>query len=215
MIGRVADSVTYLLGTLRRLARLPRPDAVVALSDPPLLLAAALLVGRVRGYRTIFWLQDLYPHLAGKLGVLREGGLAYRGLHRIASHLHAAVDGVITLGPAMSRTMVASGSSAERTAHVHNWADTRAVYPVLPGENPFVTAHGLAGKFVVLYSGNAGRAHEFGAVMEAMRRLRDDPGVVFVFIGGGHRLSAIRSEAERHGLVNRSSTRFPPPAFPW
>ncbi len=202
LLGRLADSAGYFLGATWRLARLPRPDAVVALSDPPLLLAPSLLVGRLRGFRTVYWLQDLYPHLAARLGVVRERGAGYRVASRVARRLHAAADGVVTLGPAMSRVVVAAGARAERTAHVDNWADADAIRPVAPEDNPFVAEHGLAGRFVVLYSGNAGRAHDFGAVTEAMRRLRDDAGVVFVFIGGGNRLPEIRAETERHGLRN-------------
>jgi glycosyltransferase involved in cell wall biosynthesis len=98
--------------------------------------------------------------------------------------------------------MVRAGAREERTAVVHNWADAAAVRPVPADENPFRREHGLAGKFVVLYSGNAGRAHTFHAVQEAMRRLREDPGILFLFIGGGHRMAEIRAAAERDGVEN-------------
>jgi glycosyltransferase involved in cell wall biosynthesis len=202
LAGRASDYASYLAGALFRLLRMPPPDVIVAMSDPPLLLGVALAAARLRGGRVVYWLQDLYPHLAARLGVLREDSPAYRALYESTFRLHAACDAVITLGPRMTQAVVASGARPERTGHVHNWADTESLYPVPPADNPFLRQHDLVGKFVVLYSGNAGRAHVFDAVIEAMRRLRDDPDVVFLFIGGGKSLPEIRARCEREGLKN-------------
>jgi len=202
LLGRAGDYATYLSGAFVRLLRLPRPDVVVPMSDPPLLLLPTLMVGKVRRFRTVYWLQDLYPHLAAKLGVLREDGPLYRLLQAGVRRLHARCDGVVTLGPQMARCAIEAGAPAERTAFLHNWADEEAIRPLPPEENPFLREQGLEGKFVVLYSGNAGRAHTFDAVLEAARRLRDDPGVVFLFIGGGKALPRIRETVQREGLEN-------------
>lgn len=202
LVARLGDHASYLGGALLRLLRLPRPDLVVAMSEPPLLLGVALLGARLRGAATVYWVQDVYPHLAGKLGVLSERGLPYRAIAWLTRRMHAACDAVITLGPRMAEVLVGSGARPERVSFVHNWADAAAVRPLPPAENPFVRDNGLEGKFVVLYSGNAGRAHTFDAVVEAMRRLRDHPDVRFLFIGGGNRLGEIRAAAERERLSN-------------
>ncbi|HEX8903408.1 MAG TPA: glycosyltransferase, partial [Longimicrobiaceae bacterium] len=47
--GRVGDYASYLAGAFLRLLRIPRPDLVVAMTDPPFLLAPALVAGRLRG----------------------------------------------------------------------------------------------------------------------------------------------------------------------
>lgn len=202
IIGRIGDYLSYFAGSFVQLLRLPKPDLVVAMTDPPLLLAPVLAAGAMRGFRTVYWVQDLYPQLAAKLGVMREGGFAYGLFSAIGRRLNRGADAVVALGPQMARAMVDAGARPERTAVVHNWSDASAVRPVPPEDNPFLAEHGLLGKFVVLYSGNAGRAHTFEAVSEAMRRLRDEAGVVFVFIGGGPKLGEIRAAAERDALPN-------------
>jgi hypothetical protein len=53
------------------------------------------------------------------------------------------------------------------------------------GRERFRAAHGLTGKFVVMYSGNHSPCHPLDTVLEAARVMRDDTGVAFVFIGGG------------------------------
>jgi colanic acid biosynthesis glycosyl transferase WcaI len=200
--GRLADYVTYMGGAFLRLLRIRQPEVVVAMSDPPFLLLPVLAAARLRGSRTVYWLQDLYPHVAARLGVLRENGVIFRLLARLARGLHARCDLVIALGPQMWRAAVAAGSPPERTVYIHNWADSGSIQPVAREENPFLAEHGLADKFVVLYSGNAGRAHTFESIIEAMRRLRDEPDIVFVFIGGGQQFPRLRRAAEAEGLRN-------------
>lgn len=205
LIGRLGDTLTYFAGVLWQLMRLPRPDLVTAMSEPPFLLVPALLIGRLRRIPTVYWLQDLHPHLAGQLGLIEQRTLLYRALESFARALHSRCDAIVTLGAQMTRVVLANGGRSGRVTHVHNWADAQAIRPVAPEDNPFVQEHGLQGKFVVLYSGNAGRAHTFDAVTEAMRRLADRADIVFVFIGGGKRLAEIQEVARAERLPN---TRF-------
>lgn len=201
-MGRLSDYLSYLLGTGWRLMRLPKQDVVVGMSDPPFIMGLAVLAGTLRGWKRVYWVQDLFPQIAGALGVLAPRGMIYRLADRAARWLNARADLVIALGPRMAERLAAAGAPAERVTYVHNWADAHAIRPVPPAENPFVARHGLAGKFVVLYSGNAGRAHRFDGVMAAARLLRHDDGVVFLFIGGGKRTAELRAEAEEAGLGN-------------
>jgi glycosyltransferase involved in cell wall biosynthesis len=60
----------------------------------------------------------------------------------------------------------------------------------------------LRDKFVVGYSGNMGRAHEFATLLDAAHRLRDDSDIMFVFIGAGAQRAAIEEEVKRRGLTN-------------
>src|SRR5262249_42604099 len=53
----------------------------------------------------------------------------------------------------------------------------------------------LGDAFVVAYSGNLGRAHEFATIAAAMRRLGDNDRIKFLFIGSGAQLDAVRRDA--------------------
>jgi len=202
LLGRALDYLTYAILGCHTLLRMPRPDAMVAMSDPPFILAVVLLCARLRGARSVYWVQDVYPALASKLGILKEGGLIFRLLYGLSTHLHKTCDLVIALGPRMAQTMISAGARPDRTTYIHNWADTEAISPVPRTDNSFLAEHALSGKFVVLYSGNAGRGHTFSTTCEVMDRLRHDDRIIFVFIGGGAKSAAIRSFAARAQLPN-------------
>lgn len=199
---RAIDQGTYMLASALRLGRIPRTDVVVAMSDPPLVLAVAVALARARGHRVVYWLQDVYPQLAARLGVIRERGIVYRVWAALLRALYARCGAIVALGPAMAREAVVAGAPPDRTVVVSNWADTSAIRPAASGASALAQAHGLAGKFVVLYSGNAGLAHTFEAVIAAAVRLRDDPRIVFLFVGGGAKRRFIEREAVKHALTN-------------
>ena len=63
-------------------------------------------------------------------------------------------------------------------------------------------AFGLTEKFIVGYSGNLGRAHEFDTLLEAASLLSHDGDIVFLMIGGGAGMLALRQAVIRRGLDN-------------
>jgi glycosyltransferase involved in cell wall biosynthesis len=61
---------------------------------------------------------------------------------------------------------------------------------------------GLEDKFVVGYSGNLGRAHEFDTILDAATQLRSEQNIAFLFIGGGAQRARVEEEGLSRGLDN-------------
>ena len=57
-------------------------------------------------------------------------------------------------------------------------------------------------KFVVGYSGNMGRAHDFDTLIGAMKRLREEENIVFLFIGGGAGKNSLEVAVKQFNLDN-------------
>jgi len=203
LVGRALDYLSFYVSAGWALWReLDARTVVVAKTDPPLISVVAAAVARLRGAELVNWLQDLFPEVAGALGMrLGRGavGGALRGLRNWS--LRAARANVV-LGRCMAERVIAEGVPAEQVEVVHNWADGAEVRPVVPGANALRREWGLDGRFVVGYSGNLGRAHEFATVLEAAERLRGREDVVFLFIGAGAQRRQVEEEAARRGLGN-------------
>ncbi|MDB4912872.1 MAG: glycosyltransferase [Gemmatimonadetes bacterium] len=199
--GRLLDYLTYFLGSAVQGVSRPRHDVYVALSDPPFIISVALLAGRIKRGKVVYWVQDLFPQVAAALDVMDSQGILYRALLAVSGWLNSHAELVIVLGGQMAKSIAGAGAHGERIAVVQNWSDSRAITPMASADNPFVAANGLVGKFVVLYSGNAGRAHRFDALVYAARALKGEPDIVFVFIGGGHRLPEVKAATAGLGNV--------------
>jgi glycosyltransferase involved in cell wall biosynthesis len=86
---------------------------------------------------------------------------------------------------------------------IANWSDDETLLPVAHTDNPLLTQWDLAGRFVVMYSGNMGRAHEFETVLAAATRLQQHaPDIVFLFVGSGAQKATMAADATRRGLAN-------------
>ena len=75
-------------------------------------------------------------------------------------------------------------------------------------DNPLRREWNLADKFVLGYSGNLGRAHEFETVLAAAERLRDESRIAFLMIGGGKRFEELAAAVQARGIAG--SFRFLP-----
>ena len=196
--GRLIDYVTFMIAAGWRLWRFPRPDLVIAMTTPPMLVRVALPICRRRNARLVYWAMDLYPDVAFALGVLRRDGWLGRWLHRAARRSILAADRIVALETGMAERLAAQG--AGRVDVIDNWCDGEVIRPRPLEDHPLRRRHGWDGKFIVLYSGNMGLAHEFDTVLDAAAALGDRPEIVFAFVGGGARATDIERGAAERGL---------------
>jgi glycosyltransferase involved in cell wall biosynthesis len=177
--------------------RLGPVDAVVSMTDPPLQVAAVTLAScRVR--KKIHWAQDVYPELAEELGVIPRGGLLARVLRAMSMWALRRQDEIVVVGRCMRERLVRRGLDARKIVVIPNWS------PVGASSAEVVAAMrkklGWDGKFVVLYSGNLGLAHDFETLVSAAKLL-EGAGVMMAFAGEGPRLEEVRRATSRSGHV--------------
>ncbi len=222
LIGRTIDYVTFYMfaaSTLWRLAR--RGDVLVAKTDPPMLSVIAAPIARVRGARLVTWLQDLFPEVAeaAGLGRGRLAGAAYGALRAIRNRSLQKAAMNVTLGDRMAQRLEANGIKPHSISIVHNWADSALIRPIAHPDNGLRSAWGLQDKFIIGYSGNLGRAHDYDTLLDAIshveteRRVAEDlngsewppavlPEIVWVFVGGGALYTALAREVGQRGLTS-------------
>ena len=204
LTGRAMDYLSFyptMALALWRLAR--RGDVVIAKTDPPLLSVIAAPVAALRGARLVNWLQDLYPEVAVALGmgaVRGPMGALARAL-RNASLRAARVN--VAIGETMAARLAGQGVAPERIAVIPNWSDDVAITPQALDGAGLREAWGLAkSDFVVGYSGNLGQAHEVETLFGAAERLRDEPRIRFLFVGGGRHSEGLKQRACEAGLTS-------------
>lgn len=201
LIGRTVDYLTFYASAFVLLMRLLESgDVVVAKTDPPLISLVAGAAAWFRGAALVNWLQDVFPEVAERLGlrVMRglPGALA-KGLRNVSlrqAHIN------VVLGDRMAEVI---NPVAPNPRVIHNWALGNLIRPLEFNESELRRAWSLQNRFVVAYSGNLGRAHEFNTILGAIEALREDDDVMFLFIGGGKQLGEFRNEVHRRSLTSR------------
>lgn len=199
--GRLLDYASFYVRALGAIFR-RRHDGVVFLTTPPLLPVAGAVARALRGQRYAIWSMDLHPDAEIASGMLSRNSIAARVLRRLNAWSYRRADRVVDLGEYMKSRIIGYGVDRARTRTVHVWSAREEIEPTPRDENPVRRELGLGDRFVVMYSGNAGLVHDFRDILEAMRRLREDPRIYFLFVGGGPRRGEIEAFAATHSLKN-------------
>lgn len=174
LVARAVDYATFYVAsawTLWRLAR--RGDIVVVKTDPPLLSLFATPVAALRRAHLVNWHQDIFPEVAqAVLGERRPWIRHLVGPLRWARNalLRRSAMNVV-LGGRMADTLMRLGVPQQRIRSIPNWADGASIHPVAAAANALRREWAGDGAFVIAYSGNLGRAHEFRTFLDAAERL--------------------------------------------
>ena len=207
--GRALDYLSFYRAADRSLQELVEPgDALLAMTDPPLCSILAMRAARKKQANLVNWLQDIYPEIAVELGVpLLRGAIATSVSKWRDRSLKSAAMNVV-VGQAMAERLLKLGVRPDQIKVIHNWTDDADIAPISREQNWLRTQWGLEDKFVVGYSGNLGRAHEFDTILAASELLRHDPRIVFLIIGSGHLHDQLAKLVQSRGLA--SQFRFLP-----
>ena len=197
--GRAVDYASFYASAWRLLRKtLKRDDILVAMTDPPLVSIPAMHAAKGRGAHLINWLQDLYPEVAIQLGVPILNGRLGKAVSYLRDQSLRSAAANIVVGQLMADKL--RDLKSNNVHVIHNWTDDQQIAPVRQAANRLRRLWGLQDKFVVGYSGNLGRAHEFDTLVAASQLLRQNPHIVFLFIGGGHHMDALAGQVKAQGL---------------
>ena len=209
LIGRGLDYLSFYWSMWRHLISFAKAgDILVAKTDPPLLSVLAISAAKRRSAHLVNWVQDLYPEIAIELGVPLLKGPLGSAIAYLRNRSLRLANANVLVGTSMAARVRACGVAQDRIHVIPNWANDEEIVPVPPAENPLRREWQLEDKFVVGYSGNLGRAHEFDTVLAAAEQLREDPRVVFVCIGGGKQFDELAKRVHARKL-ERTFWLFP------
>jgi glycosyltransferase involved in cell wall biosynthesis len=198
---RSADFASFLFFSCIRLLFLPRQDVVVALTTPPLISFLGAWRAKLWGARFCYWIMDFNPDEAIAAGWLQADSFAAKWLERMSRFSLRRADGIIALDRFMRDRILKKHIAIEKIAVIPPWSQDKQVTFDAVGREKFRATHGLAGKFVVMYSGNHSPVHPLDTLKQAAERLRGETDIVFCFIGGGSEFSQVKKWAAHNPQV--------------
>jgi glycosyltransferase involved in cell wall biosynthesis len=160
-------------------------DAVLVSTTPPLIPIAALLLGALRRAPIKYWVMDLNPDQLVALGVIEQSSWRARGFEWLNRLMLDRADDVVVLDRFMAARVNRKRDVSAKLTVLPPWPHDEHLEVIDHQSNPFRQRHGLAGKTVVMYSGNHGPSNPITTLLEAAKRLQDVPNLMFLFVGGG------------------------------
>lgn len=183
---RIIGQLAFCVQAVARGWMGPRPDLVLITTSPPMGAVVGVLLGRLRRVSVAWWVMDINPDQALVTGQAKPGSMAVRAFDFFNRQLLRMAGTVVVLDRFMASTVLGKEPTAASRVHVlPPWPHEGHLERVEHVVNPFREEHQLAGKFVVMYSGNHSPVHPLSTLLQAALVLADDPRFVFLFIGGG------------------------------
>ena len=189
--GRFINYFSFTFMVFLHLLGFAKYRAVIVYSNPPVLPWIASWAKVLFGTKLVFVAYDLYPEIAVNTSKLREGSFLFRLMEHINNCVFRRADRVVALSGEMKEFIVKTRPIAsERVVTIPNWYKDHVRTETASGENRFSAL--TAGRFVVSYFGNMGTAQDMDTIMDAIRLLKNNIDVCFLFAGHGNKLYELK-----------------------
>lgn len=177
------------------------PQDVILAPSPPLTIGlSAYIISRVKRIRYLYNVQDIYPGVVVKLGIIKNPWVIAlsRWMERFV-YSHARHITVVSEG--FRANLLRKGVPPQKLTVIPNFVDIDFIRP-LPWNNSFRRRFRLDRRFVVLYAGNLGHSQNLECVLECAALLQDQDDIAFVIVGNGSRKPYLEAQAQQMGLGN-------------
>lgn len=198
-LGRLVNYFSFTLAALLHVGVLSGYSGVVVYSNPPILPLVAVLANMLFGTKIFFVSYDVYPEMAVRAGAAREGSLMTRVMDCINRSLFRRADSVVALSREMKTFLVKNREiHPEQVTVIPNWY--RDSQKNDRRENRFSDL--TAGRFTVCYLGNMGTIQDMDTILGAVRQLRTDDSVFFLFAGHGNKMETLKEIVQQESISN-------------
>ena len=211
LLTRILGAVLFMLQSMFKGLFIKDLDTIVVSTSPPMCIFAALFITTLRPKTKVcFWVMDINPEQLISLNKVKTGSLPANILNTLNKRMLKKADATVVLDRFMADTMRQKHDPGDRLAIIPPWPPADFESPVEHQDNHFRDQHNIQDKFVVMYSGNHGLFLPLDALINAAIKMKDDPSVVFMFIGDGARKRDVESAIENHNLTNVRSLPYQP-----
>lgn len=183
-----------------------KPDIIFTYFAPLTISFASTVLSRFHGkVPVVYWITDIWPENLRATGVnMSERMFGY--VRQFEDWGYRQATAICVDSPGFATNLIQKGVPEEKIEVVVEWADEDLFYPVEPDE-ALARAHGLEGKFNVIYGGNLGTVQCLQTVVDAAKLVEDAHDIQFVFIGDGNDMANLK---KRVVDLNLQNVRFIP-----
>lgn len=206
LLARLSRFLLLTIGLgWKTLGKSRRTDTVFAVTNPAPLLVALAMIRKIRRFRLVFLVHDVFPENAVAAGVIRDDHLLYPLIKRLFDWAYGSADAVITIGRDMSEVIARKiPASIDRITLIENWADNPLVERISRDQS-MIRSMGLSNRIVIQYAGNIGRAQGLLEFVDLVSSVENDI-VRYVFRGSGALSTALHEATQgRHDFILEGS----------
>ncbi len=199
-IIRIISFVYWHLASLILGLTIKRLNFVLSPSPPLSIGFISLLIAKIKGAKTIYNVQEIYPDLLINQGYLKSLFIINL-LKKFEKIIYNNSDAVVTIDNIFYSTIFPRFSDSRKLHIIPNFVDTKLYKPI---KNQHLLPEIFSGdnkKIKVLYAGNIGFFQDWEPVLYAAKSLSGE-NIEFWIIGEGVQKEYLMKEVRNHNLTN-------------
>ena len=177
-------------------------DAVIVSTAPAVLPFAAYFLKKLKKVPYFYIIYDLEPDRAVVMNVAAPDSWKTKLLSKSQTNWLMNADKVVAIGRCLKSHLEKNYKLPEGKVEVIVVGESADDVKALPYESPE--------QFIVLYSGNFGRYHDFNPILDAAEILQENPKFKFILCGGGKKKNEVAEDVITRGLKNVEVKDFVP-----
>lgn len=204
-IRRIINYLSFLIAVFANFFYLNGFKSVVVYSNPPILPLVAAWACKIFKIKMVFVCYDVYPEIAFITKTIPKNGIVSKVMGYINKNIYKNVHTVIALSNEMKEYLLSHRKDLKdnNVTVIPNWHkdfllnDSEKSY-----ENAKFLNLDLKNKFVVSYFGNMGICQDLDTIIDAIRILKKDFGIQFLFAGHGNKIAQLKKTKKEEYLDN-------------
>jgi glycosyltransferase involved in cell wall biosynthesis len=178
-------------------------DTVMVVTNPATIIFLMRILKAVKKFELVILVHDIFPENLVVAKVLKPKNYLYRITLLLFNNAYNKSNKLIVIGRDMELFMKNKlGKNCPEIAYIPNFADVNIIKPQCKKQNRILLGHGLTEKFVVLFTGNIGRAQDIDNILNTMELLKENENIHLLIIGDGANVHLIQQFLKEKGLGN-------------
>jgi glycosyltransferase involved in cell wall biosynthesis len=197
---RAISFLSFMFSSVWAALQVKDADLIMGTTPPIFQAVSAWFVAFVRRKPFLLEVRDLWPEFAVSMGVIKNPIMIMLA-HSLEKFLYARATHILVNSPAYREYILGKGVLEKKITFIPYGTDINMFNPGVDGLSVREKL-ALQDKFLVLYAGAMGQAHDLYTVLRAARRLNDELQIRFVLFGDGKERPNLQVEAQRLNLEN-------------
>ncbi|ARI76254.1 glycosyltransferase family 4 protein [Halobacillus mangrovi] len=203
-IGRLINYFSFTVSVILNFDEIIKYKSVIVYSNPPILPLVPTIAKKFFKTKMVFVSYDVYPEMAFATNATKEGSFISKIMNLVNKVVFNQVDKVVALSHEMKNYLVNNRNIASAQVEViPNWYEDKAIHTEesFPSANTFNSLK-KDGDLIVSYFGNMGVCQDLDTIVEAIRQVKSNSKIKFIFAGHGNKMDHLKNIVKSENMEN-------------
>lgn len=203
IIGRLINYFSFTMSVILRFRQLKKYKMVVVYSNPPILPVIPALANKFFKTKLIFVCYDIYPEMAHITNSISERSIISKLMKKANKIIFNRVTKVVALSNEMKSYLLEHRPSLtdDQIEVIPNWFEDKGKSNrSMALKNNLLMNIKEKDNLVVSYFGNMGICQDLDTIIDAIKELKDDTRIKFLFAGHGNKMVKLKEIVLKENL---------------